>query len=123
VSHLHTAFVLLLEPLDLRVIARALTAPADDREVGSGERAWTGDRHLKSLRFVPRGGLTSLREIETGLAAHSPRFYHLNLRPPRRSTLAEANADRLAAVFRDMGTNCFVPPLGRRAAAAAAPTP
>jgi hypothetical protein len=34
--------------------------------------------------------------------AHSGWFYHLNLRAPRRSTLAAANAERPAAVFRDI---------------------
>jgi IS4 transposase len=102
VPHLRTAFDRLLEPLDRRIIARAVAAHAGDRGVGSGERAWTCERHLKSLLFAQWAGLTSLREIETGLRAHSRRFYHLNLRAPRRSTLAEANADRPAAVFRDI---------------------
>jgi putative transposase len=102
VPHLRTAFHRLLEPLDRRVIARAVAAHAGDRGVGSGERAWTCERHLKSLLFAQWAGLTSLREIVAGLGAHSRRFYHLNLRAPCRSTLAEANADRPAAVFRDI---------------------
>jgi putative transposase len=102
VPHLRTAFDRLLEPLDRRMIARAVAAHAGDRGVGSGARAWTCERHLKSLLFAQWAGLTSLREIVTGLRAHSRRFYHLNLRAPCRSTLAEANADRPAAVFRDI---------------------
>ncbi len=100
--HLRSAFARLLEPLDRRIIARAVAAHAGDRGVGSGERAWTCERHLKSLLFAQWAGLTSLREIVTGLRAHRRRFYHLNLRAPCRSTLAEANADRPAAVFRDI---------------------
>jgi putative transposase len=46
--------------------------------------------------------LTSLRQIVTGLGAHSRGFYHLNLRAPCRSTLADANSARPAAVFRDI---------------------
>jgi len=91
-----------LEPLDRRIIARAVAAHAGDRGVGSGERAWTCERHLKGLLFAQWAGLTSLREIVAGLGAQSRRFYHLNLRAPCRSTLAEANADRPAAVFRDI---------------------
>ncbi len=102
--HLRTAFCQLLEPLDRRIIARAVAMHGGDRGVGGGARAWTCERHLKSLLFAQWAGLTSLREIVAGLGAHSRRFYHLNLRAPCRSTLAEANADRPAAVFRDLAT-------------------
>ena len=97
-----TAFQPLLEPLDRRVIARAVAAHDGDRGVGRGDNAWTCERHLKSLLFAQLAGLTSLRQIVTGLGAHSRWFYHLNLRAPRRSTLADAHAERPAAVFRDI---------------------
>ena len=102
--HSRSAFHRLLEPLDRRVIARAVAAHGGDHGVGSGDHAWTCERHLKSLLFAQWAGLTSLRQIVTGLAAHSRSFYHLNLRAPRRSTLADANAERPAAVFRDIAT-------------------
>jgi hypothetical protein len=57
---------------------------------------------LKSLLFAQWAGLNSLREIVAGLRAQSRSFYHLNLRAPCRSTLADANAERPAAVFRDI---------------------
>jgi hypothetical protein len=47
-------------------------------------------------------GATSLREIETGLSSHAPRFYHLGARPVRRSTLADANAARPCALFAEL---------------------
>jgi putative transposase len=47
-------------------------------------------------------GLGSLRAIEEGLAARPGALYHLGLRPPRRSTLADAMATRPGAVFRDL---------------------
>ena len=100
--HLRSAFHRLLEPLDRRVIARAVRAQNGDHGVGRGDNAWTCERHLKSLLFAQLAGLTSLRQIVTGLAAHSRSFYHLNLRAPCRSTLADANAERPAAVFRDI---------------------
>jgi putative transposase len=70
--------------------------------VGRGDNAWTCERHLKSLLFAQWAGLSSLRQIVAGLRAHSRSFYHLNLRAPCRSTLSDANADRPAAVFRDI---------------------
>lgn len=97
-----TAFQRLLEPLGRRIIARAVAAHDGDHGVGRGDNAWTCERHLKSLLFAQVAGLTSLRQIVTGLNAHSRWFYHLNLRPPRRSTLAEASAARPAAVFGDI---------------------
>ena len=102
--HIRSAFHRLLEPLDRRIIARAVAAHGGDHGVGSGDNAWTCERHLKSLLFAQWAGLTSLRQIVAGLGAHSRSFYHLNLRAPCRSTLADANAERPAAVFRDIAT-------------------
>jgi hypothetical protein len=84
------------------MIARAVTAHDGDHGVGRGDNAWTCERHLKSLLFAQWAGLTSLRQIIAGLGAQSRSFYHLNLRAPCRSTLADANAARPAAVFRDI---------------------
>jgi len=84
------------------MIARAVTAHDGDHGVGRGDNGWTCERHLKSLLFAQWAGLTSLRQIIAGLGAQSRSFYHLNLRAPCRSTLADANAERPAAVFRDI---------------------
>lgn len=97
-----TAFQRLLEPLDRRVIARVVRAHDGDRGVGTGERAWTCERHLKALLFAQFAGLTSLRQITEALQAQGASFYHLNLRTPCRSTLSDANAARPWAVFRDV---------------------
>lgn len=97
-----SAFSRLLEPLDRRVIARAVGAYDGDHGVGDGAKAWTCERHLKTLLFAQFTGLKSLREIVHGLGAQSAAFYHLNLRAPCRTTLADANAARPAAVFRDI---------------------
>jgi IS4 transposase len=97
-----SAFAALLEPLDRRVMARTVRQHDGDHGVGGGDNAWTCERHLKTLLFAQFAGLKSLREIVAGLGAHSASFYHLNLRAPCRSTLAEANAQRPAAVFRDI---------------------
>lgn len=100
--YIGTAFHRLLEPLDRRMIARAVAAHGGDHGVGRGDNAWTCERHLKSLLFAQWAGLTSLREIVAGLGAQRRSFYHLNLRAPCRSTIADANAERPAAVFRDI---------------------
>ena len=97
-----SSFARLLEPLDRRAIARAVAAHDGDRGVGQGENAWTCERHLKSLLFAQFAGLNSLREIVEGWGGQRAAFYHLNLRAPCRSTLADANAARPAAVFREV---------------------
>ena len=57
---------------------------------------------LIALLYAQLAGASSLREIEAGLSSHAPRLYHLGARPARRSTLADANARRPAAVFADL---------------------
>lgn len=99
-----SAFARLLEPLDRRVIARAVREHDGDHGVGRGANAWTCERHLKTLLFAQFAGLKSLREIVEGLGAQSAAFYHLNLRAPCRSTLSDANAERPAAVFGEIAT-------------------
>lgn len=97
-----SAFQQLLEPLDRRILNRIVARHDGDRGVGSGANAWTCVRHLRTMLFAQFAGLTSLREIEQGLAAHPGGLYHLDLRLPRRSTLSDAQAHRPAAVFRDI---------------------
>jgi len=50
-------------------------------------------------RYGQLSGAASLREIESGLQSHEARLYHLHAKPIKRSTLADANALRPAAVF------------------------
>lgn len=100
--HSVSAFSQLMEPLDRRVLNRIVAAHDGDRGVGSGPKAWTCVRHLRTLLFAQFAGLGSLREIEQGLAAHPAGLYHLDLRLPRRSTLSDAQTHRPAAVFRDI---------------------
>src|SRR3954463_3909357 len=69
VPYTPTAFQRLLEPLDRRVIARAVATHDGDRGVGRGDNAWTCERHRKSLLFAQLAGLTSLRQIIAGLGA------------------------------------------------------
>ncbi len=54
---------------------------------------------LVAMLYAQLAGAVSLREIETAMASHSARLYHLGVRPVQRSTLADANALRPHAVF------------------------
>lgn len=97
-----SVFAQVLEPLDRRILHRIVERHDGDHGVGRGANAWTCIRHLKALLFAQLAGLNSLREIEQGLSAHPGGLYHLDLRVPRRSTLSDAQANRPAAVFRDV---------------------
>lgn len=108
-----SAFARLLEPLDRRVIRAAVGKHDGNHGVGSGDNAWTCERHLKALLFAQFAGLQSLREIEAGLNGQSTSFYHLNLRAPCRSTLSDANAHRPAAVFREIAAALVVVAAGK----------
>ena len=52
-----------------------------------------------ALLYGQLSGASSLREIAGGLESHSARLYHIGGRTVSRSTLADANARRPAAVF------------------------
>lgn len=57
---------------------------------------------LVALMYGQLAGAQSLREIEQGMASHEQRLYHLGVRKPARSTLADANAKRSAQLFADL---------------------
>ncbi len=53
---MRSAFARLLEPLDRRLVARVVREHRGDRGVGSGENAWTCERHLKALLLAQFAG-------------------------------------------------------------------
>lgn len=57
---------------------------------------------LLALLYGQFSGASSLREIEAGLQSQAVRLYHLGAKPARRSTLADANAQRPAALFGEL---------------------
>jgi hypothetical protein len=65
-------------------------------------RRLTTKTQLVALLYAQLSGASSLREIEAGLASHAARLYHLGADPVRRSTLADANAQRPVAVFAEL---------------------
>ena len=59
--------------------------------------------HLVTMLYACFHGCKSLREVTAGMMACSTRINHLGLHyMPRRSTLAEANANRSEQFFRDL---------------------
>jgi len=70
-----------------------------------------GDRYTKTfscwqqlivLLFAQAKGLTSLRDIELSLRSQHRKWYHLGLTSVARSTLADANNKRDAAILEDV---------------------
>lgn len=86
----------LLSLIPAPLIAKAVQKHGSDRYV---KKFKTYD-HLVSMLFGSFHKCTSLRELITGLQAHSHRLKHLGIKStPRRSTLADANERRTVAVF------------------------
>ncbi len=71
----------------------------DEHEGDKGVRTLTMRDQFGALLYGQLSGASSLREIEGGLLSHRARLYHVNARPVKRSTLADANASRPVAVF------------------------
>jgi hypothetical protein len=59
--------------------------------------------HLIAMLYACFHNCTSLREVVTGIEASYNKLSHLNMQyVPRRSTLAEANAQRIVPFFEDL---------------------
>lgn len=93
--HLNTVFAELLKHLPRHQFEKAVSARNGDRYV----KRFTAWNQLTTLLYAQISRKESLREIETGLAAHGERLYHLGLTGIRRSTLADANNRRDSAMF------------------------
>lgn len=65
-------------------------------------RSLTTKSQLVALLHGQLSGASSLREIVTTMESHQSRLYHLGILAPKRSTLADANARRAAAVFAEL---------------------
>jgi hypothetical protein len=68
-------------------------------EADRGVRTLTTKSQFMALVYAQLSGASSLREIVAGLESHAARLYHLGAEPPKRSTLADANALRPASMF------------------------
>jgi hypothetical protein len=65
-------------------------------------RSLTAKGQLIAMLYGQFSGARSLREIETNLRSHVGKLYHLGGSEVARSTLADANRSRPAAVFADL---------------------
>jgi hypothetical protein len=88
----------LLKPLSWGLLDRLAARHGSDAD----GRDLTTRGHLVALLYAQLSGATSLREIEAGLRSHAAGLYHLGAAAVARSTLAEANRYRSAAVFVDL---------------------
>ncbi|RJF63379.1 IS4 family transposase [Rhodopseudomonas palustris] len=93
--HHNSVFHAILKHVPWHVFDRLVSEHGADARV---RRLSTQDQ-LIALLYGQLSGAQSLREIEGGLASHRNRLYHLGAEAVSRSTLADANSKRPAAVF------------------------
>jgi IS4 transposase len=74
----------------------------DEHQADARVRKLSTKTQLTALLFAQLAGATSLREIALAMQSHAARLYHLGAREVSRSTLADANALRPAAVFTEL---------------------
>jgi hypothetical protein len=96
--HQNTVFHGLVKYVPWAAFERLVKAHGADYRV----RALTTKSQFLALLYAQLAGATSLREIEAGLESHATKLYHLGAAPACRSTLADANAKRPAAVFSEI---------------------
>lgn len=65
-------------------------------------RTFSYKSQFVALLYGQLAGAPSLRAIEDGLQSHTDRLYHVGATPALRTTLADANHYRPAAVFSDL---------------------
>lgn len=96
--HHHSVLRELLKRVPWCVVDRLVAEHGADRRV----RHLSTRRQLVALLFGQFSGAVSLREIEAASASQAARLYHAGGRAVSRSTLADANARRPAAVFTEL---------------------
>ena len=96
--HHNSVFHGLLKQVPWDVFEKLVEAHGADGRV----RRLTTKSQFIALLYAQLEGAVSLREIEAGLESHRSRLYHLGATPARRSTLADANAQRPCALFAEL---------------------
>ena len=91
ISRLHE----IMKGLPRGTFERIVEAHEADKH-SKGFRCWD---QLVAMVYAQLGGADSLRVLEAGFNSQSTHHYHLGTQAIRRSTLADANAARPAAVF------------------------
>ena len=93
-----TIFAELLKLLPRSRFEMSVSVHQADR-YSKGFNSWN---QLTTLLYAQISRKESLRDIETGLVAHSDRWYHLGLSRVCRSTLADANNRRPYEIFESL---------------------
>lgn len=96
--HQNTVFRQLTKFIPLCVLHRLV----GEHEADCRVRRLSTESQLLAMIFGQLAGVRSLRELESQLESHAPRLYHAGLSRARRSTLADANANRPAEVFTEL---------------------
>jgi hypothetical protein len=91
-----------LHDLLKRIPWSAFDRLVDEHDADRRVRRLSTKSQLVALLYGQLSQALSLREIETGLLSHQMRLYHLGAAPVHRSTLADANLLRPAAVFSEL---------------------
>lgn len=93
--HHNTVFHTVLKLVPWSVLDRLVKEFKADKRV----RRLTTQNQFISLLYAQLAGIDSLRAIESSLASHASKLYHLGACEVLRSTLSDANALRPWAVF------------------------
>jgi hypothetical protein len=96
--HQNSVFHSLLKQIPWAEFERFVEKHDSDARV----RRLTTKGQFVALLYGQFSGAASLREIVTGLESHAAQLYHLGIDRVRRSTLADANMPRPAAVFSEL---------------------
>lgn len=96
--HQNSLFHDILKLVPWAAFERSVEKHEADRSI----RTLSTKSQLVALLHGQLSGATSLREIVTTMESHKGRLYHLGVSAPKRSTLADANATRSAAVFAEL---------------------
>jgi hypothetical protein len=95
-AHRNTIFRQMLQLVDRHVFNQV------EREGYQNERPYRSLnrwQQFTAMMFAQLGGIASLRDIAQQFEGQAKRLYHLGLRSVKRSTLADANAERPAEFF------------------------
>ncbi|MDZ4317847.1 MAG: IS4 family transposase [Phenylobacterium sp.] len=98
--HQNSVFHGLLKHVPWSVFDKLVDEHGSDARV----RRLTTKSQFVALLYGQLAGAASLREVETAVASHGARLYHLGARAVSRSTLADANAQRSHQVFSGLFT-------------------
>lgn len=96
--HENTVFHAILKLVPWAVLDEAVARHA----AAACARRFSFKDQIVAMLFAQLSGAASLREVVGGLQSHKNRLYHLGVEPARRSSLADANRARPAAIFEDL---------------------